>query len=59
MELYRDKYIALALVVLLLGAYVATRDGVIGQLLPIAVGGVLALLRSATPRPPDEKPPAV
>lgn len=56
-EFTKDKYIALALVAVLLGSYVVTRDGIIGQLLPIAVGGVLALLRSSATAPPPEPPP--
>lgn len=47
-ELTKDKYLALALVILLLGSYVYTSDAVIQTLLITAVGGFLGLVRSGT-----------
>lgn len=46
-EFSKDKYLALALVVLLLAAYVVTRDAVLQTLLITAVGGFLGLVRSS------------
>jgi hypothetical protein len=48
-ELSKDKYLALALVVILLAAYVVTRDAVLQTLLITAVGGFLGLVRSGSP----------
>lgn len=47
-ELTKDKYLALALVILLLGAYVYTSDETIKTLLVTAVGGFLGLVRSSS-----------
>lgn len=47
-ELTKDKYLALALVMVLLAAYVYTSDTVVQNLLVMATGGLLALLRSGT-----------
>ncbi len=47
-ELTKDKYLALALVVMLLVAYVITRDAVLQTLLITAVGGFLGLVRSGS-----------
>jgi hypothetical protein len=47
-ELAKDKYLALALVVILLAAYVVTRDAVLQTLLITAVGGFLGLVRSGS-----------
>lgn len=48
MELSRDKYLVLLLCVILLGAYVYTRDSIIQTLLITAVGGFLGLVRSSS-----------
>jgi hypothetical protein len=47
-ELTKDKYLALLLCVILLGAYVYTRDAIIQTLLVTSVGGFLGLVRSST-----------
>lgn len=47
-ELTKDKYLALALVIMLLTSYVYTSDAVIQTLLITAVGGFLGLVRSGT-----------
>jgi len=47
-EFSKDKYLALALVAILLVAYVLTRDAVLQTLLVTAVGGFLGLVRSSS-----------
>lgn len=47
-ELTKDKYLALALVVVLLAAYIYTSDAIIQTLLTTAVGGFLGLVRSGS-----------
>jgi hypothetical protein len=59
-ELSKDKYLALMLVVILLVAYVVTRDAVLQTLLVTGVGGFLGLVRSgSTNNISSENAPAI
>lgn len=58
-ELTKDKYLALVLVVMLLVAYVMSRDAVLQTLLITAVGGFLGLVRSGSTTITSEGAPMV